>query len=274
MNQTIRVKDKISLQRIIKVAPFKKDVRVTKPHKHNSYFEIIYLSGGNGFHFIDSQRYKIEPPVVFFVRKEQVHYWDLDVEADGYVAIIKKKFVELSLDKEIKTLLYKLSYTEMLHLKEIVTITHLFELLTHESAGENTANPVVEGLLKALLGKLLQEGTPFSRNHVPEADLYNSFRELLTQEHKLKNNVAHYAAQLNTTPQNLNAVCRRAANLSAAEVLSEFIISEAKRLLIYTDNTISEIAFRLSFNDSSHFVKYFKRFIGATPKNFRVAHDS
>jgi len=52
-------------------------------------------------------------------------------------------------------------------------------------------------------------------------------------------------------------------------VLSEFIISEAKRLLLYTDNTIAEISFLLDFNDPSHFVKYFKRKTGQTPLSFR-----
>lgn len=274
MNHSINVKDKISSSRIIKIAPFKKDVRVTKPHKHNNYFEIIYLSKGTGFHSIDSQRYKIVPPIVFFVRKEQIHYWELDAEPEGYVVIIKKKFVETSLDKEIKTLLYRLSKTEMMNLEDTGTIMCLFELLAKESLLENTSsNPIVEGLLKALLAKFLVEGTPFLGNSVPEADLYNSFRELLSQEDSLKNNVAHYAEKLNTSPQNLNTICRRAANLSAADVLSEFIISEAKRLLIYTDNTISEIAFQLNFNDASHFVKYFKRFTSCTPGTFRIEQE-
>ncbi|MFK5121455.1 helix-turn-helix domain-containing protein [Klebsiella pneumoniae] len=47
------------------------------------------------------------------------------------------------------------------------------------------------------------------------------------------------------------------------------MISEAKRQLIYTNNTVAEISFLLSFNDSSHFVKYFKRYTGFTPQAFR-----
>lgn len=271
MNHSIDVKEKIGSDKIIKIAPFKKEVRVTKAHKHHNYFEIIYLSKGGGFHSIDSNKYDIVPPTIFFVRKEQIHYWELDSEPEGFVVIIKKKFVEVSLDKEIKTLLYKLSKTEMLHLTEPDTITILLQLLAQESLLENaTSNLIVEGLLKALLAKLLVEESSFMRNNGAEADLYHSFRELLSQEGRLQNSVAYYAAELNTSPQNLNAICRRAANVSAADVLSEFMISEAKRLLIYTDKTISEIGFLLSFNDSSHFIKYFKRFTGKTPKIFRT----
>lgn len=271
MNRSIDIKDKISSDRLIRISPFKKEVRVTKAHKHNNYFELIYLSKGGGFHFIDSQKHKVVPPIIFCVRKEQVHYWELDEEPDGYVVIIKKKFVEASLDKEIKTLLYKLSKTEVLNLSRTETIAQLFQLLSEEGQMDN--NVVVEGLLKALLAKILLEGIPSFRNYVPEANLYHSFRELLSQEDKLKNSVAHYASKLNTSAQNLNAVCRKTVSLPAADVLSEFIISEAKRLLIYTDKTISEIAFSLSFNDASHFVKYFKRFTDYTPGTFRTEQE-
>jgi AraC family transcriptional activator of pobA len=64
--------------------------------------------------------------------------------------------------------------------------------------------------------------------------------------------------------------CKKVMNVSASNVLSEFIIDEAKRLLIYTDNSIAQVAFILSFNDSSHFIKYFKRFTGITPHNYRA----
>ena len=64
---------KIETERVIKIAPFKKDIRKTNPHKHNNYFEIIYLSQGSGFHYIDLNKYIIHPPEFFFVRQEQVH---------------------------------------------------------------------------------------------------------------------------------------------------------------------------------------------------------
>ena len=46
MEHPIAINDKISSGRIIKIAPFKKEVRVTRTHKHNSCFEIIFLSKG------------------------------------------------------------------------------------------------------------------------------------------------------------------------------------------------------------------------------------
>ncbi|MDM1514705.1 helix-turn-helix domain-containing protein, partial [Myroides odoratimimus] len=39
--------------------------------------------------------------------------------------------------------------------------------------------------------------------------------------------------------------------------------------LLYSENSISEIAYNLNFSDSSYFTKYFKRYVGTTPKVFR-----
>jgi transcriptional regulator GlxA family with amidase domain len=106
-----------------------------------------------------------------------------------------------------------------------------------------------------------------------KSDLYQSFIQLLNNATVVKHSVQHYAEKLNTSPQNLNAACRKAINQSATEVLAGFIISEAKRLLLYTSNTISEIAFKLEFIDASHFIKYFKRATNQTPQGFRIDNE-
>ncbi|MFC4231630.1 AraC family transcriptional regulator [Parasediminibacterium paludis] len=270
MGSTVQIKDKSETAKLIKIAPFKKEVRKTEPHKHNSYFEIIYLSKGSGTHAIDYKKYPVEPPVIFFVRKEQVHHWELLSEPEGYVVILKKSFMDKSFDGELKALLIKLSKLSCLQIKDIDTIDYLFQLLTKENEIANDNHfLIIEGLLKALLAKILDTATPIINKVKIKAGLFHSFRELLEQGTDIKNSVAHYAHLLNATPQNLNTACRNAANQSAAEILAEHIISEAKRLLIYTNNTVSEIAASLDFSDASHFVKYFKRHTSQTPLAFR-----
>lgn len=274
MASQLAINDKIETEKVIKVAPFKKEMRKTNPHKHNNYFEIVYLSKGSGCHFIDQSKFTIAPPVIFFIRQEQVHYWELDSEPDGYVVIIKKAFVEKSLDNELKSLFTKSSSQCCLQIPDNNTIEKLLELLTEENkaGGENTFQ-ITEGLLKSLLAKVLEVSKPVINKTEVKSDLYQSFIQLLSVNNGLKNKVNFYAEKLNTSPQNLNAACRKAVNQSVSEILSGFILSEAKRLLIYTNNTISEIAFALKFSDPSHFVKYFKKFVGLTPQSFRSSNS-
>jgi len=262
----IKIKDKSEIGKLIKVAPFKQEIRKTKPHKHNNYFEIIYLSKGSGIHSIDRQTIQIQSPVIFFVRKEQVHHWNIESIPSGYVAIIKKGFVEKSIDGELRKLMAKLSRNASLKITEPSVIEAIFKLLTQEK--NFTAK---EGLLKALFAKIIEIAQPHILTFEHPNSLFQSFIELLSNTDGLKNKVAHYAELLNTTPQNLNHICRQSTGQSASEIIAEHIISEAKRLLFYTDNTVSEIALSLGFTDSSHFIKYFKRFTQETPQVFRKA---
>jgi AraC family transcriptional activator of pobA len=273
MNHSLQIKDKSENSVFLKAAPFRKNTRRTEPHKHNSYFEIIYLSSGKGYHTIDNHRYAVRPPVLFFIRQEQVHHWDLDenTEPEGFVLIIKRTFFERSVDGALKELLEKISQLSCVYLEDAVVIDRLLMLIVDENSREGGGSfPFVEGILKGLFVKIAEAAWQVDQQTWKRKELYSAFLELVQQGRPLQNNVGHYATILNTTPQNLNAVCRKAVHQSAAEVLAHYIIDEAKRLLAYTDNTITEISFSLSFKDPSHFVKYFKRHTATTPKGYRA----
>lgn len=278
MPHELPVKDKSDTEKLLKITPFRKEVRKTLPHKHNNYFEIIFFTAGSGYHITDQVKYEVRPPVAFFVRRDQVHCLDLNEEAEpaGYVLIIKSDFVTSCTDKELKQLLSAASSISSVYLEQERVVSALFGLIGQEN---NNTYPYkdqqhcLEGLIKALLAKLVGLSKPQLEQQGRRTDLHQAFREKLSLSNPIKNNVAHYAGLLNTSPQNLNAVCRKQSGQSATDVIAEFTVSEAKRLLIYTDNTVSQIALLLDFTDPSHFVKYFKRYTDATPQSYRAIHS-
>ena len=272
MKTELEIKDKTRKTEGIKIASFRQHIRKTSPHKHNNYFEIIYLTKGQGSHTIDTKEYEIKPPVIFTIRKEQVHFWDIKTKPEGFVLIIKKSFIENCLDKDIKRLISELSARTCLFPKDYAAI-EIFKLLLNEHQEQKISKKlIIDGLLKALLAKLLQSVTS---NFIQNGNntIFQKYIDLLNQENKLTNKVNYFARLLNTTPQNLNAICRKETEQSATEILSEHIINEAKRLLLYTDFTVSEISSKLDFKDNSHFSKYFKRLVGNTPNGFRREHN-
>ena len=78
-----------------------------------------------------------------------------------------------------------------------------------------------------------------------------------------------YAEMLNVTPNHLNALCKEHLGMQAGELIRSRIVLEAKRLLINLDLTVSEIAYKLNFNDNSYFTKFFRKETGMTPEDFR-----
>lgn len=267
MEDFIETYDKISSIDDIKIAPFDVNKRYTKPHRHNKYVEIVYFSKGEGYHHLDSKIHVIEPPMVFVVKKEEVHNWEINTIPKGYVIIIKETFLDKTLDKYINIQLIKLQAIQKIRLqkKDASIVKSLFKALCKEKERPQPQIEFVEGVLKALLGKIINYSYVNKTNG--NLDKTADFMELVIK--RPRNNVAHYAKSLNLTSQNLNQLCRKQYNKSASEIIAIEIIKEVKRYLIYTNKTISEIAFQLDFKDVSHFVKYFKRHTGSTPLQYK-----
>ncbi len=273
MEHQIPTKNKIGPEKHIKVEPFRKGVLVTPPHKHKQYFEIVFLSHGSGYHWIDGHRYEIKPPVFFFINREQVHYWELQNEPDGYVIILKNTFLQQSRDESLKQLLHLIWHANCLYLDNADDLAALFPLLVSLAASPSPYEyHSIDGLLKSLIALLLEKGRHTFLHAGVQTQLYARLIDLLLTRPYIQRKVGMLAEELNTTPQNLNAACRKAVFLSASEVVDQFIMGEARRLLLYTDSHVGEIAYRLSFKDPSYFIKFFKNHEQLTPEAFRKQH--
>jgi len=261
----IMIKDKLEPKRLLKVALFDQRKTSTKPHKHNGYLELVYLSHTSGKHTIDTREIVVKAPCLLVIRQDNVHFWELERPVEGYVVLLKREFVERSLDQGFLKLLEQISGFDQILLKDDTSIYELLTILAKEE------NPMIqEALFKAVLLKTL-ENLPKPELNLPRNNnLFDRFVELIGQSRPIVNHVAHYAEILNTSPQNLNASCKKRSGKTASQVLSEHILKEAQRLLLYTGKSISEIAYALGFSDKSHFSKYFKRNLGIRAKDFRL----
>jgi AraC family transcriptional regulator, transcriptional activator of pobA len=82
--------------------------------------------------------------------------------------------------------------------------------------------------------------------------------------------VAAYARKLGVTPGHLSDVVRSLTGEAAGELIRRRRMLEARRLLFHSDQSVSEIAFELGFEDSSYFAKAFRRATGLSPGDFRA----
>ena len=78
-----------------------------------------------------------------------------------------------------------------------------------------------------------------------------------------------FARDLGLSRTGLHRACRSATGQSAHRVAMQIKIQEAKRRLAYTQESTSEIAYRLGFDDPSYFTKVFRKYAGTTPSGYR-----
>ncbi|NQX60812.1 helix-turn-helix domain-containing protein [Paenibacillus qinlingensis] len=83
--------------------------------------------------------------------------------------------------------------------------------------------------------------------------------------------IEQMAAVLAITPRHLNTLCQHAFGLSPYAYLIMMRLRKSKELLL-TDRhrAIKEIAVRVGFRDTSHFIASFRKQIGLTPERFRA----
>ena len=85
-------------------------------------------------------------------------------------------------------------------------------------------------------------------------------------------NIAYFASKLAVHPNYLSSKLKAETGKSAKEHLDAKLIHNAKTLLQQTDFSVKEIAFKLNFKESSHFVNFFKKQTAETPSEFRKAY--
>jgi AraC-like DNA-binding protein len=83
--------------------------------------------------------------------------------------------------------------------------------------------------------------------------------------HEDSNRANHYVSALSVDSRAfVNAVLSETGKSPSAWIRDRTLL-EARRLLTYTDLTISEIAYRLNFRNVSYFVRLYRRLMGMSP---------
>ncbi len=102
----------------------------------------------------------------------------------------------------------------------------------------------------------------------PDA-LFLNFLELVRAHYGQNYPVSHFAGMLHTTQTKLNELSKLHTNKTVQNVMYSLVITEAKRLLLYTTFSIKEIAYQLGFNDPFYFSNFFKKHTKISPIDYR-----
>ena len=73
---------------------------------------------------------------------------------------------------------------------------------------------------------------------------------------------------LNLNTGYLSVKFKKVTGVSLPNFINNLKIIEAKRLLLFTDKTLAEITYNLSFSSQSYFQSLFKKITGVTPKEY------
>jgi len=248
-----------------------------QPHGH-SFYHLVFFTKGAGKQAIDFTSFLVKPGQIYFMIPGQVHSWQFSGEVDGYIV----NFSESFFDSFVKEPNYLERFPffggygddQVIHLTGnwLKEVTTLFErLLTELKPVKNHATEMIRTLLLQLFITVTRqiEPTRLKQLSKPGFTTLRNFQKLVNEHYIILKLPSEYAGRLYVTPNYLNALCRDLLGKSAGEIIRDRIMLEAKRLLINADLCISEISSQLNFQDNSYFTKFFKKYTGKTPEDFR-----
>ncbi|THF48452.1 helix-turn-helix domain-containing protein [Flavobacterium supellecticarium] len=245
------------------------------PHKQD-FFAIYSVEQAEGDIYIDNQKIKLEPQKVIVVRPRCISNININKAAKGKLICFTEDFFSLRYNNNI---LHHFSFLEREALPYIRLndtqiarweTLQLFVDSEFKTKGKETGK-VLRSYLNILLFELERLYNPLGtpKEHSLRQEKIQLFQKLIDQNFKEKKLPSDYAAILNVSPNYLNKMCKEETGLTAGDLIRKQIVLEAQRLLLYTTDTINEIADKLGFENVSYFVTFFKKQANVTPEQFR-----
>jgi len=95
------------------------------------------------------------------------------------------------------------------------------------------------------------------------------FEALIMQTISKRQKLEYYANKLNLSSIYLAECVKKATGKTAKQIITQYLILEAKSLLNQSTKTIDNISNHLGYNDTSNFIAFFKKNVGNTPSQYR-----
>jgi AraC-like DNA-binding protein len=131
-------------------------------------------------------------------------------------------------------------------------------------------------MLRILLKRFIIRCTRLARIQMSKSDIHEGqidiIREfnILVEEHfKRLKKVSDYADLMHRSPKTLTNVFRLQSETSPLQIIHDRIALEARRLLLFTDKPVKEIAIDLGFEDPALFSRFFKNQTGLSTQEFK-----
>lgn len=251
-----------------------------EPFRIDMTMAIIYEQGSADLK-INMRDYHIEAPAVLLVLNDQIY------QSAGHSEDLRSKVILMS--RSFSDSLFANS-GEILPLKSSImknpvmkieneenVFGQFFQLLQNIAASPRQEFKIESArhlTLSMFYGysHLKHEVNEVKSTNSRQEEIFTKFTELLERHHKKEREIAFYADKMCMTSKHLSQVIKDYTGKTALGIIEEYVISEAKSMLLSTTMSIQQISDELKFPSQSVFGKYFKRVTGISPSEYRNRH--
>jgi AraC family transcriptional regulator, transcriptional activator of pobA len=246
-------------------------------HRH-PFYELVWVGDGEATYCCDFATYAVTANTLVFVGPGQVHTWYADF-GQLHLTAIGFKLDHLTHFGKAHQVIQQLPFQQpsqppLHHFNddEALVFDRLFSAIHERFATDGAKH---EDVLRAYLNLILVElervglTTPPPTPPASAEHITYRFHQLVEEHFQQVKQVQDYAAILGVTLNHLVETVRKSTGKTPKQIIQQRLALEAKRLLVHTTDSVSEISHQLDFNTPTYFSAWFKNQAGLTPVQFR-----
>lgn len=260
----------------LKIVEFNKACVVNKSQQLDTY-RIYFVKEGKGSYHIDFEHYKFDSSVLFFLSPGQVFSVDSEKIKEAYeLSFVRDFYCIQTHDKEVScngvlfNNIYETPFVNPTE-KDIQKLDFILQNLIEEFKLKETAQ---YDMLQAYLKQFIIHSVRIKKEYSPikdtiESKLFKDFSTLVELYFKQLHAVTDYAGKLGISPKSLTKHFQKLGSTTPSQFIKNRIILEAKRQLLYSDDSVKTIAYDLGFNDAAYFTRFFTKATSKSPSSFK-----
>ncbi|EJC81133.1 DNA-binding domain-containing protein, AraC-type [Rhizobium leguminosarum bv. trifolii WSM2297] len=246
-------------------------------HRHESFFQILYIESGSGDAIFADESHAIRPPAIITVPPGLNHGFRFSRDIDGLVITILRSHLSHPLGDRSQLGEWLATphltsldpgNTEAAYVMQ--TLRRLGDEFENRRSGRNEMLGAYVALALRLTARVSHQGNSDALASNENGRRLEMLDELLQQHFRSHKPASFYASELGISPTHLTRIVRSMTGSTPHELIAGKLIEEAKRQLVFTLGSVQEIGFRLGFADPAYFSRFFLKYTGETPRVWRV----
>ncbi len=250
-------------------------------HRHESFFQLLYIEGGTGQVSFDGVIYPFQTPCAIMVPPGFNHGFAFSRDIVGHIVTILSPHMPLIGDGSGGVMAKWLMQPQLISMKgagneNLALLSSLLRQLQDEfHTRKPYKNSLLESLIQAVFVYILRHA--YSSKLVKQEDrqIYGHARierlqELIDRHYREHKPVSFYAKLLGVSSTHLNRTVKQLTGRTTQDMIANRLIEAARRDLIAMPSSVQHIAYSLGFSDPAYFSRFFLKITSETPRTFRL----
>lgn len=154
--------------------------------------------------------------------------------------------------------------------EDVAWILQYFQNMRQEEADkQNYYQDIINSYFSLVLYYFLRKTSVGGGQRTPTKELVSRLKTFMKENYNQSIDFSQIAASFGYSYDRLRHIFQKETNVSIHQYFLNCKLYVAKQMLLSTDMSISEIAFRCGFGSSIHFSNFFKSKMNISPRQFR-----